>query len=185
MSSLRADLVMNRVDPVRAYSSQSNQSCNAKRASLVQCNRITNDLKNGESQKRLKSGHDVMRMIKNSDQSTWWTSLFHFAPQDWSTALGEKTTSADASCVSQAWSSTNASGPEGLHMHVKGANGNENFPENTKEVLNNKIHKSSLKVGNFTADKARMLRQELRRFDSWHDTMYHSAIASRLASGDR
>lgn len=33
----------------------------------------------------------------------------------------------------------------------------------------------------FTAEKARLLRKELRATESFHDLMYHSAIASRLA----
>eukprot|EP01018_Ginkgo_biloba_P012266 Gb_00707 [translate_table: standard] len=36
----------------------------------------------------------------------------------------------------------------------------------------------------FTAEKARLLRKELRATESWHDLMYHSAIASRLAFPD-
>ncbi|KAJ7543620.1 hypothetical protein O6H91_09G045300 [Diphasiastrum complanatum] len=37
----------------------------------------------------------------------------------------------------------------------------------------------------FTPEKARILRQKLRLLESWHDTMYHSAIASRLAIQDK
>jgi hypothetical protein len=36
----------------------------------------------------------------------------------------------------------------------------------------------------FTAEKARLLRKELRATESFHDIMYHSAIASRLAFTD-
>jgi hypothetical protein len=36
----------------------------------------------------------------------------------------------------------------------------------------------------FTAEKARLLRKELRATESFHDIMYHSAIASRLAFMD-
>eukprot|EP01018_Ginkgo_biloba_P012273 Gb_00704 [translate_table: standard] len=36
----------------------------------------------------------------------------------------------------------------------------------------------------FTAKKARLLRKELRATETWHDLMYHSAIASRLAFPD-
>uniref|UniRef100_A0A5K0WUU4 Uncharacterized protein n=2 Tax=Nymphaea colorata TaxID=210225 RepID=A0A5K0WUU4_9MAGN len=35
-----------------------------------------------------------------------------------------------------------------------------------------------------TAEKARLLRKELRSTENWHDAMYHSAIASRLACPD-
>lgn len=35
-----------------------------------------------------------------------------------------------------------------------------------------------------TAEKARLLRKEMRATESWHDPMYHSAIAARLASPD-
>ncbi|KAH0456542.1 hypothetical protein IEQ34_014449 [Dendrobium chrysotoxum] len=36
-----------------------------------------------------------------------------------------------------------------------------------------------------TPEKARVLRRELRATETWHDAMYHSAIASRLASPDQ
>ncbi|KAG9455466.1 hypothetical protein H6P81_008370 [Aristolochia fimbriata] len=36
-----------------------------------------------------------------------------------------------------------------------------------------------------TAEKARLLRKELRAMETWHDPMYHSAIAARLASPDQ
>ncbi|XP_072972250.1 uncharacterized protein [Typha angustifolia] len=35
-----------------------------------------------------------------------------------------------------------------------------------------------------TAEKARVLRRETRATATWHDAMYHSAIASRLAFPD-
>ncbi|CAA7391537.1 unnamed protein product [Spirodela intermedia] len=35
-----------------------------------------------------------------------------------------------------------------------------------------------------TPEKAKVLRKELRATETWHDAMYHSAIASRLASPD-
>ncbi|EFJ21938.1 hypothetical protein SELMODRAFT_19119, partial [Selaginella moellendorffii] len=31
-------------------------------------------------------------------------------------------------------------------------------------------------------EKFKLLRSQLRESESWHDTMYHSAIASRLAT---
>ncbi|KAH7388383.1 hypothetical protein KP509_16G073200 [Ceratopteris richardii] len=36
----------------------------------------------------------------------------------------------------------------------------------------------------FTPQKARELRKKMREIESFHDTMYHSAIAARLASQD-
>lgn len=33
----------------------------------------------------------------------------------------------------------------------------------------------------FTEDKARILRQRMRELENYHDTMYHSGLASRLA----
>lgn len=58
---------------------------------------------------------------------------------------------------------------------------------------NNKASESDLAVteskaarprfaGGFTAEKARQLRMMTVGTESFHDTMYHSAIASRLAS---
>lgn len=41
-----------------------------------------------------------------------------------------------------------------------------------------------LQDAKFTAEKARLLRQELRSAEAWHDVMYHSTIASRLAAPD-
>ncbi|KAH7388380.1 hypothetical protein KP509_16G073000 [Ceratopteris richardii] len=36
----------------------------------------------------------------------------------------------------------------------------------------------------FTPQKARELRKKMRETEFFHDTMYHSAIAARLASQD-
>ncbi|KAH7388385.1 hypothetical protein KP509_16G073400 [Ceratopteris richardii] len=36
----------------------------------------------------------------------------------------------------------------------------------------------------FTPQKAREMRKRMRKIESFHDTMYHSAIAARLASQD-
>ncbi|GJN05655.1 hypothetical protein PR202_ga23304 [Eleusine coracana subsp. coracana] len=38
------------------------------------------------------------------------------------------------------------------------------------------------RFGVLTADKARQLRMQMMETESFHDAMYHSAIASRLAS---
>ena len=35
-----------------------------------------------------------------------------------------------------------------------------------------------------TAEKAKVMRREMRLTETWRDAMYHSAIASRLASPD-
>lgn len=43
------------------------------------------------------------------------------------------------------------------------------------------IGRASRGVVQFTAEKARLLRQKMREQTSWHDHMYHSSIASRLA----
>lgn len=45
--------------------------------------------------------------------------------------------------------------------------------------------KSAAYRSRLTAEKARLLRKEMRAMESWHDPMYHSAIATRLASSDQ
>ncbi|XP_058105032.1 uncharacterized protein LOC131248668 [Magnolia sinica] len=47
------------------------------------------------------------------------------------------------------------------------------------------MRKSTARRSGLTAEKARVLRKELRAMECWHDAMYHSAIASRLASPDQ
>lgn len=44
------------------------------------------------------------------------------------------------------------------------------------------VAKSRFAPGSFTAEKARMLRMMTTESSTFHDVMYHSAIASRLAS---
>ncbi|ERM96613.1 hypothetical protein AMTRI_Chr09g16690 [Amborella trichopoda] len=45
--------------------------------------------------------------------------------------------------------------------------------------------KGQLRRSVLTAEKAKLLRKEIRATETWHDLMYHSAIASRLASPDQ
>ncbi|RWR89547.1 hypothetical protein CKAN_01860900 [Cinnamomum micranthum f. kanehirae] len=45
--------------------------------------------------------------------------------------------------------------------------------------------KSAAYRSGLTAEKARLLRKEMRAMETWHDPMYHSAIATRLASSDQ
>ncbi len=66
--------------------------------------------------------------------------------------------------------------------------------ENDKNALTAKVNarsdsdldprpaKSRLAPGSFTEEKARKLRMMTTETESFHDKMYHSAIASRLAS---
>ncbi|KAG6467566.1 uncharacterized protein LOC122035934 [Zingiber officinale] len=44
---------------------------------------------------------------------------------------------------------------------------------------------SSERRPRLTTEKAKMLRREMRATETFHDAMYHSAIASRLASPDQ
>ncbi|KVI01278.1 uncharacterized protein LOC112500029 [Cynara cardunculus var. scolymus] len=48
--------------------------------------------------------------------------------------------------------------------------------------LDQRTVRSRISPGNFTEEKARKLRMLTKETESFHDAMYHSAIASRLAS---
>ncbi|XP_068650722.1 uncharacterized protein [Aristolochia californica] len=58
-------------------------------------------------------------------------------------------------------------------------------PERKADVPSPEKPKSAGKRSVLTAEKARLLRKELRATETWHDPMYHSAIAARLASPDQ
>ncbi|KAF4367112.1 hypothetical protein CsatB_011513 [Cannabis sativa] len=52
----------------------------------------------------------------------------------------------------------------------------------SESVSESKILRSKFAPGCFTEDKAKRLRMLTKESESFHDVMYHSAIASRLAS---
>ncbi|EES00210.1 hypothetical protein BDA96_03G051300 [Sorghum bicolor] len=54
----------------------------------------------------------------------------------------------------------------------------EEEPEQTRQ----RASASARRFGVLTEDKARRLRMQMMETESFHDAMYHSAIASRLAS---
>ncbi|KDP32355.1 hypothetical protein JCGZ_13280 [Jatropha curcas] len=68
--------------------------------------------------------------------------------------------------------------------------GSENKPQDMQEKedgrsesdLSSKPVRSRFAPGGFTEEKARQLRMMTNETSSFHDVMYHSAIASRLAS---
>lgn len=49
------------------------------------------------------------------------------------------------------------------------------------EEVGGSISSQDWRAVRLDADKARILRKKLRELETWHDTMYHSGIASRLA----
>ncbi|XP_031108365.1 uncharacterized protein LOC116012828 [Ipomoea triloba] len=63
-----------------------------------------------------------------------------------------------------------------------GANSNRKVANKTDPDLDAKPAISRFAPGAFTEDKARQLRKLTTESSSFHDVMYHSAIASRLAS---
>ncbi|XP_076925780.1 uncharacterized protein LOC143588734 [Bidens hawaiensis] len=54
--------------------------------------------------------------------------------------------------------------------------------DNSESDVDQKSLKSRVSSSNFTDEKARKLRMLTKETESFHDAMYHSAIASRLAS---
>nr|ABK22536.1 unknown [Picea sitchensis] len=56
--------------------------------------------------------------------------------------------------------------------------------DDEKEMGEAPAKRSKFVRGLLTAEKAKLLRKNLRDTSMFHDIMYHSAIASRLASSD-
>ncbi|XP_018853712.1 uncharacterized protein LOC109015696 [Juglans regia] len=57
-----------------------------------------------------------------------------------------------------------------------------NGSEKSDQDLYPKSSRTKFTPGSFTEEKARQLRMMTKETESFHDVMYHSAIASRLAS---
>ncbi|CAL5438627.1 unnamed protein product [Camellia sinensis] len=91
---------------------------------------------------------------RKSTSSNWWTPLFGWSSEpDYIDSANS--TNADLSAKSESKSASD---------------------------LDQKSARSRFSPGCFTEEKARQLRLMTKETSSFHDVMYHSAIASRLAS---
>lgn len=89
---------------------------------------------------------------RKSSSSNWWTPIF-------------------------GWSS------EPDYIDSNSNNKTADLPEKAESVTKSKSKSSRTRfAGCLTEDKARQLRLMTMETETFHDTMYHSAIASRLAS---
>ncbi|KAL6274766.1 hypothetical protein ACE6H2_025458 [Prunus campanulata] len=88
----------------------------------------------------------------SASASKWWTPLFGWSPEPDYIDSHSKTESRD-----------------------KGESGADSGPDS-------KPWRSRFAPGCFTEEKARQLRIKTMETESFHDAMYHSSIASRLAS---
>ncbi|XP_076918243.1 uncharacterized protein LOC143578604 [Bidens hawaiensis] len=96
----------------------------------------------------------------DAPRKSWWTPLF-----GWSSEPDYiESTNSDKTKVNNKKSFSNKSG------------------DDSELDLGQKIPKSRVSSANFTDEKARKLRMLTMETESFHDAMYHSAIASRLAS---
>ncbi|KAG5248726.1 hypothetical protein OIU77_027689 [Salix suchowensis] len=90
---------------------------------------------------------------KNPSSSTWWAPLF-------------------------GWSSS----PD----YINSGSTSDEIPDKESEVSGSDQEparpRSRFALGSFTEEKARRLRRKTMEGRTFHDMMYHSAIASRLAS---
>ncbi|RDX83048.1 hypothetical protein CR513_36082, partial [Mucuna pruriens] len=89
---------------------------------------------------------------RKSSSASWWTPLF-------------------------GWSSE----PDYIDSNNKASNLSPSIPEPAPAASESKPLRPRF-AGGFTEEKAKQLRIMTVGTESFHDTMYHSAIASRLAS---
>jgi hypothetical protein len=131
-----------------------------------------------------KSSHEaaVVSMLQTGSnkkvQSQWWSPLFDLpAEEDWSNVLHEEENS-----IKQATTVDDEANKTLLQELAVGLRSGqeEERPRSNKNVR--RFHKQEVQ---FTDEKARILRKQLRSTETWHDTWYHSGIASRLAEPDQ
>ncbi|XP_006345035.1 uncharacterized protein [Solanum tuberosum] len=94
--------------------------------------------------------------ISGSSSASWWTPLF-----GWSSEPDYIDSGSSSSAI--------RTGP------VREISGLKSDPETGR-------CRSKFQPGGFTEDKAKELRRKTMQSSNFHDIMYHSAIASRLAS---
>ncbi|XP_057833391.2 uncharacterized protein LOC131044145 [Cryptomeria japonica] len=138
----------------------------SSRASVSICsygNYSENQKKNGFARKAVKPQFDF---INKGLQPRWWIPLFRSsADKKWAEEGGSNEQSVESAVVQSARKTL----------------------DNERVIDEEEIsaRRRSKFVGvRFTPEKAKLLRKALRSTSSFHDLMYHSAIASRLASPD-
>ncbi|CAK9214946.1 unnamed protein product [Sphagnum jensenii] len=130
-----------------------------------------------------KSSHEaaVVSMLQtgsNKVQSQWWSPLFDLpAEEDWSNVLHEEENN-----IKQA-TTVDAEANKTLLQEL--AVGLLSGQEEERPRSNNNVQRFHKQEVQFTDEKARILRKQLRSTETWHDTWYHSGIASRLAEPDQ
>ncbi|GLJ36158.1 hypothetical protein SUGI_0725470 [Cryptomeria japonica] len=138
----------------------------SSRASISICSYVNyseNQKKNGYARKAVKAEFDF---INKGLQLRLWIPLFR-------------------SSADKKWSEEGVSSEQSIETAVV---------QSARKTLDNErvidedeisVRRRSKFVGvSFTPEKAKLLRKALRSTSTFHDSMYHSAIASRLASPD-
>ena len=101
----------------------------------------------------------------SSGQSDWWQQLFGFS----SDTVIEGSPASVPLPLSRT-RSPDAARPQRLEAKI-----------GTSDVSGDSISSQDWRAIRFDAEKARQLRSNLKDAETWHDTMYHSGIATRLA----
>lgn len=101
----------------------------------------------------------------SSRQSDWWQQLFGFSSD--TIIVGSP---ASMPLPSSRTRSPDAARPQRLEAKI-----------GTSDVGGDSILSQDWRAIRFDAEKARRLRSNLKDAETWHDTMYHSGIATRLA----
>lgn len=121
-----------------------------------------------DSPKRKSSQDAVVNMLRKASAKTreqWWSPLFDFTADDWSSTPSEKENIKET---------RNVIAPSALEKEKEPALASQQQGPHP-------ARRSARKPVQFTAEKARLLREDLRANETFHDKWYHSAIASRLA----
>lgn len=117
----------------------------------------------GENQRRRRREDAILpRHIDQSRAMTWWLPIY-----GWSRADQERWVDGEI----------DESKTKGAAMHSS-----SDDDEKAREEV--PPERSKFVRGHLTPEKAKLLRKNLRDTSTFRDTMYHSAIASRLASPD-
>ena len=124
------------------------------------------------SPKRKSSQDAVVNMLKKASEKTqeqWWSPLFDFTAEDWSSPLSEKENIKETPNVIASSALEKQKEP----------------PLASQQQVPHPARRSVRKPVQFTAEKARLLREDLRANETFHDKWYHSAIASKLAKPEQ
>eukprot|EP00245_Coleochaete_scutata_P017192 TRINITY_DN82_c0_g1_i1.p1 TRINITY_DN82_c0_g1~~TRINITY_DN82_c0_g1_i1.p1 ORF type:complete len:184 (+),score=31.33 TRINITY_DN82_c0_g1_i1:150-701(+) len=129
----------------------------------------------------LQSGHSGMHQDSNAvlsligssvdrNEDRWYGGLFNLPAEDWAGILPGSPQELEKSPV--------LSGAPNSRRNLR----RQSITSRSGQHEAMPTH--SFKPVQFSAEKAKLLRQEMRKNEAWHDTMYHSGTASRLASPD-